>query len=339
MKTSDFDYDLPAEYIAQNPVEPRDCSKLMVYYKESDKIVHTQFRDLPQYINKDDLLVINETRVIAARLMGKKESGGKVELLLIKKEAPSVWEVLVKGKHLVPGKKIIIEEGLSAQVIDSLDGTRRLIQFSSPIENYIDKIGHVPLPPYIHSTLSNPNRYQTIYAKEDGSAAAPTAGLHFTRELLDELSDHGVGLARVILHVGLDTFSPVREEDAVNHKMHSEWCSVPIETIEMIKAARQRGSRIIAVGTTTVRALESAANHAENGRLIEPFSGNTDLFIMPGYQFKVVDAMITNFHLPRSTLIMMVSAFVGRDKILQLYEIAKKEKYRFYSFGDAMLLI
>lgn len=339
MKTSDFNYDLPTEYIAQTPVEPRDSSKLMVYYRQSDKVVHAQFRDLPQFLDRNDLLVVNQTKVIPARIFAKKETGGKVELLLIKKQSPDTWEVLVKGKHLVMGKKIIIDKNLTAQIVDMLDGTRRLIQFSSPIEEYYDRVGHVPLPPYIHHPLSNPDRYQTMFAQEDGSAAAPTAGLHFTPQLVQSLSNHQIDLAKVILHVGLDTFSPVREDDVEQHKIHTEWCSIPADTVELIRQKRRDGNRIIAVGTTSVRALESAAQRAKNNQLIEEFTGYTDLFILPGYRFKIVDAMITNFHLPRSTLIMLVSAFAGKENIFKLYEIAKKEKYRFYSFGDAMLIL
>ncbi len=339
MRTSDFDYDLPGDYIAQTPIEPRDRSKLLVYYRESGEIIHAQFRDLHRFINKDDLLVVNETKVIAARIFAKKETGGRVELLLLRKIDPNTWEAMVKGKHLIEGNKLIIENGFSAQIISVIDDARRVIRFSSPVEDFIDKVGHTPLPPYIHAALSNPDRYQTIYAREDGSAAAPTAGLHFTPELFDTLENHGIHIAKVILHVGLDTFAPVREDEAEHHIIHTEWCAVPSQTVDLIRRTHQNGKRVIAVGTTSVRALESAARQAGKEQDIKEYEGNTDLFILPGFQYKVVDAMITNFHLPRSTLIMLVSAFIGREKIMELYEIAKKEKYRFYSFGDAMLLL
>lgn len=339
MRTSDFDYDLPGEYIAQTPIEPRDCSKLLVYHRDTGEIIHAQFRDLCQFLNKDDLLVVNETRVIAARVFAKKETGGQVELLLLKKFDPFTWEAMVKGKHLIEGVKLNIEKGYSAQIISSSDDTRRIIRFSSPVEEFIDKVGHTPLPPYIHAALSNPDRYQTVYARENGSAAAPTAGLHFTPELFNTLNNHGIQIAKVILHVGMDTFAPVREDDAESHIIHTEWCAVPPQTVEMIHRTRQKGKRVVAVGTTTVRALESAVKNTKLEQGIAPYEGSTDLFILPGYRYQVVDAMITNFHLPRSTLIMLVSAFIGREKILELYEIAKNEKYRFYSFGDAMLLL
>ncbi len=339
MKTSDFDYDLPGEYIAQTPIEPRDHSKLLVYDRESGQIVHAQFRDLCQFLDKDDLLVVNETRVIAARIFAKKETEGKVELLLLNKIDPFTWETIVRGKHLVEGCKLAIEDGVSALIVSTSDDFRRTIRFSQPVEEFIEKVGHTPLPPYIHAALSNPDRYQTVYARENGSAAAPTAGLHFTPALFSALNDYGIQIAKVILHVGLDTFAPVREEDADRHVIHTEWCVVPAKTVEMIRQTRQKRKRVVAVGTTTVRALESAAKNASDGQDIAPYEGNTDLFILPGYRYKIVDAMITNFHLPRSTLIMLVSAFVDREKILELYEIAKQEKYRFYSFGDAMLLL
>jgi len=339
LRTSDFDYELPGEYIAQTPVEPRDQSRLLVYKRNTGDIIHTQFRDLIKYLNRGDLLVINETRVIAARIFARKETGGQVELLLLKKIDANTWEAMVKGKHLVEGKLLKIEKGYSAQILSSLNDMRRVIRFSSPVEEFINELGHTPLPPYIHAALANPERYQTVYARKDGSAAAPTAGLHFTPELFDTIRNSEIQLAKVILHVGMDTFTPVREDEAENHIIHTEWCEVPNQTVELIRETRQCGKRVIAVGTTTVRALESAARNATHEQCMIPFEGNTDLFILPGYDFRVVDAMITNFHLPRSTLIMLVSAFVGREKILELYEIAKQEKYRFYSFGDAMLLL
>jgi S-adenosylmethionine:tRNA ribosyltransferase-isomerase len=339
LRTSDFDYNLPEEYIAQTPIEPRDHSKLLVYNRQTGQIIHAQFRDLCQFLDKDDLLVINETRVIAARIFAKKETGGKAELLLLNKIDLFTWEAMVRGKHLVEGSKLYIENGISAQIISALDDARRIVKFSSPVEEFIGQVWHTPLPPYIHAALSNPERYQTIYARENGSAAAPTAGLHFTPELFNTINHHGIQIAKVILHVGMDTFTPVREDDAEQHVIHTEWCAVPAQTVEMIRKAHQYGRRVVAVGTTTVRALESAAKGVGDGHEIAAYEGNTDLFILPGYQYKVIDAMITNFHLPRSTLIMLVSAFTGKEKILELYEIAKQEKYRFYSFGDAMLLL
>lgn len=339
MRTSDFDYDLPGEYIAQTPVEPRDHSKLLVYERKTGLIHHAIFRDLYQFLDKGDLLVLNDTRVIAARIFAKKETGGQVELLLLRKIDDFTWEAMVKGKHLVAGIKLNIENGYTAQILESPNDMRRIIRFSAPVEEFIDDIGHTPLPPYIHAALANPERYQTVYARENGSAAAPTAGLHFTPELFDKLDHCGIQIAKVLLHVGMDTFTPVREEEAENHIIHTEWCEVPAETVALVQKTRQNGKRVVAVGTTSVRALESAAKNADHGQWIAPYQGNTNLFILPGYQFHGVDAMITNFHLPRSTLIMLVSAFVGREKILELYEIAKQEKYRFYSFGDAMLLL
>lgn len=339
MRTSDFDYDLPIEYIAQTPIEPRDHSKLLVYYRNTGEIIHTQFRDVHLFLQKDDLLVINETRVIPARIFAKKETGGRVELLLLKKIDKNTWQAMVKGKHLIEGSRLVIEEGYSAQIVSNLGDMRRIVRFSSPIEAFIGDVGHTPLPPYIHIALSDPNRYQTIFARENGSAAAPTAGLHFTPELFKTLNDRCIQVAKVVLHVGMDTFAPVREDDAEKHIIHTEWCLVPPQTVEMIRKTRQQGKRVVAVGTTSVRALESAAMNALPGEDLSPYEGDTNLYILPGHKFHIVDAMITNFHLPRSTLIMLVSAFVGREKIMELYEIAKQEKYRFYSFGDAMLIL
>ena len=345
MKTSDFDYNLPASSIAQTPAEPRDSSRLLVLHRATGKIEYRIFREIGDYFREGDLLVLNQTRVIPARIYARKETGGRVELLLLRRRDELTWEALVGGKGLRVGKKINVEDGPQAEVVELLDGSERLIKFSEPIEPYFSKVGHVPLPPYIHETLRDPERYQTVYAREPGSAAAPTAGLHFTPRLLEELQGKGVKIAYVTLHVGLDTFAPVMEENPQEHKIHTEWCELPQKTADLIHETRQAGGRVIAVGTTSVRTLESAANlqsptlapHASAG--VSSFIGPTSLYILPGYEFKVVDAMITNFHLPKSTLLMLVSAFAGRETILETYETAIREGYRFYSFGDAMLIL
>ena len=341
MKTTDFDYDLPESSIAQTPAEPRDSSRLLVLHRETNELEHRIFRDAADYLNPGDLLVLNQTRVIPARIYARKDTGGRVELLLLRRRDTWTWEALVGGKGLRVGKKVKVEEdGPEAEIIELLDGSERLIRFSEPIEPHFSKVGNVPLPPYIHEKLDDPERYQTVYAKEPGSAAAPTAGLHFTPRLLEELQVKGVRIAFVTLHVGLDTFAPVTEDDPEEHKIHTEWCELPQETADLINDTRARGKRVIAVGTTSVRTLESAAPQTKNnGSLIAAFVGPTSLFILPGYQFKVVDAMITNFHLPKSTLLMLVSAFAGREKILEIYKTAVEEGYRFYSFGDAMLIV
>jgi S-adenosylmethionine:tRNA ribosyltransferase-isomerase len=336
MKTTDFDYALPPEFIAQTPVEPRDSSRLLVLKRDSGTLVHSVFREIGQFLHTSDLLVVNRTRVIPARLYARKPTGGRVEILLLRREDLLTWECLVGGKGLSTGKTTSIENGPEAEIVEVLEGSRRRIRFAKPIEPYFPKAGNVPLPPYIHEPLKDPERYQTVYARDPGSAAAPTAGLHFTSRLMDELKSQGVNFAEVTLHVGLDTFAPVTEEDPVEHQIHTEWCEIPPATVEAITQTRQSGGRIIAVGTTSVRTLESAARVGKNGIL--SYSGPTNLYILPGYQFKLVDAMITNFHLPKSTLLMLVSAFTGREQVLRAYEIAKHEHYRFYSFGDAMLI-
>ncbi len=336
MQTSDFDYNLPESSIAQTPSEPRDSSRLLVLHRETGEVEHRIFRDVTDYLRAGDLLVLNQTRVIPARIFAKKETGGRVELLLLRRLDELTWEALVGGKGLRVGKIAQIEDGPEVKIIEELDSSERLIKFSEPIEPYFSKVGNVPLPPYIHERLDDPERYQTIYAKEPGSAAAPTAGLHVTPRLLEELQVKGVKIAYVTLHVGLDTFAPVNEENPEEHKIHSEWCELTQETADVINETRERGGRVIAVGTTSVRTLESAASLQSP---ISAFTGSTSLFILPGYQFKVVDVMITNFHLPRSTLLMLVSAFAGREKILETYRIAIEEGYRFYSFGDAMLIL
>ena len=346
MKISDFDYSLPESSISQTPAEPRDSSRLLVLHRDTGELEHCIFRDVADYLRAGDLLVLNQTRVIPARIFARKETGGRVELLLLRRHDELTWEALVGGKGLRVDMILRVEDGPRVQIVEILEGSERLIKFSEPIETYFSKVGNVPLPPYIHEKLDDPERYQTVYAREPGSAAAPTAGLHFTPRLLEELQVKCVKIAYVTLHVGLDTFAPVTEDDPETHKIHSEWCELSQETAEAINETRERGGRVIAVGTTSVRTLESAAienrkseieeNHSS---LVTAFIGPTSLFILPGYEFKVVDAMITNFHLPKSTLLMLVSAFVGREKILETYETAIKEGYRFYSFGDAMLIV
>ncbi len=337
MNLSDFDYDLPPEFIAQTPAEPRDASRLLVLHRGSGTLEHRIFREIGESLRPGDLLVLNQTRVIPARLYARKATGGRVELLLLRRRDEVTWEALVGGKGLRVASKLKIEEGPEAEIVELLNGAERLVRFAEPIEPYFPKVGHVPLPPYIHAELKDPERYQTVYAKEPGSAAAPTAGLHFTPELLESLQAQGVKVAYVTLHVGLDTFAPVTEADPRQHKIHTEWCHLPPETADAINQAKQSGGRVIAVGTTSVRTLESAAAVGRNA--IPTYAGPTSLFILPGYQFKIVDAMITNFHLPKSTLLMLVSAFAGRETVLNAYEAAKRQGYRFYSFGDAMLIL
>ena len=342
MRTSDFDYDLPASFIAQKPLEQRDQSRLLVLDRENGHIHHSVFKDLGKFLKSGDVLVVNETRVIPARLFGRKlPSGGRIEILLLRKKDQLTWEALVGGKGLITGKQLQVEpinsgkQTPQAEIVEVLEGGRRLVHFSEPVEDFFANIGHVPLPPYIHQRLEDPERYQTVYSKTSGSAAAPTAGLHFTRELMEELKTRGLRFATVTLHVGLDTFAPVNEDDPQDHVMHTEWCQVTQESADQVNQAKEEGGRVIAVGTTSIRTLESAVR---DGKLMA-FEGPTSLFILPGYQFKIVQGMITNFHLPRSTLIMLVSAFAGRERILSTYETAKHEGYRFYSFGDAMLII
>ncbi len=354
MKTSDFDYNLPPEFIAQTPVEPRDASRLLVLHRDTGTLEHSIFREIGKYLHPGDLLVVNRTRVIPARIFARKPTGGRVEILLLRRTDILTWECLVGGKGLSAGRQLIVETGdygcrklsdspqtadfgLHAEIIEVLEGSRRRLRFAEPIEPYFSKVGHVPLPPYIHEPLQDPERYQTVYAREPGSAAAPTAGLHFTGRLIDELKSQGVYFAEVILHVGLDTFAPVTEDNPEEHQIHTEWCEIPPGTVEAITRTRQSGGRIIAVGTTSVRTLESAARLGRDSLL--SYSGPTNLYILPGYRFKLVDAMITNFHLPRSTLIMLVSAFAGREQVLHAYEVAMQAHYRFYSFGDAMLIL
>jgi S-adenosylmethionine:tRNA ribosyltransferase-isomerase len=336
MKTSDFDYRLPESAIAQTPAEPRDSSRLLVLHRDTGELEHRIFRDITDYLKAGDLLVLNQTRVIPARIFARKETGGRVEILLLRKRDELTWEALVGGKGLRVGKMVKVEDGPEVEILEILDRSERLLKFSEPIESYFSKVGNVPLPPYIHEKLDDPERYQTVYAREPGSAAAPTAGLHFTPRLLEELQVKGTKIAYVTLHVGLDTFAPVTEDSPEEHKIHSEWCELSQETADLINQTKKSGGRVIAGGTSSVRTLESAAVGRD---IISSYEGPTSLFILPGYQFKVVDAMITNFHLPKSSLIMLVSAFAGREKILETYETAINEGYRFYSFGDAMLIL
>jgi len=341
MRTDDFYYDLPSERIAQTPIEPRDTSRLMVMHRGKTLLEDAIFKDIGNYLKPGDLLVINQTRVIPARIMAHKPSGGKVELLLLKRISADTWEVLVGGKRMKVGSTALIEAGPTAEVIEELDGSHRVVRFSSPLENILPSVGEMPLPPYIHEKLKDPNRYQTVYANaaQTGSAAAPTAGLHFTPELMSRLEAQGINFARVTLHVGLDTFAPVTEGDPNEHQIHSEWCEVTQATADLINQTHARGGRVIAVGTTSVRTLESAAAASKIAHQVASISGPTRLYILPGFEFQVVDAMITNFHLPESTLIMLVSAFASREAILNAYNEAVKREYRFYSFGDAMLIL
>jgi len=338
MKLSDFMYDLPEERIAQTPVEPRDHSRLMVIDRKSHEVAHRHFYDIINYLNPGDVLVINETRVIPARLIGQRPTGGACEILLLKQLSPKKWEAIVRpGKKLRPGAEVIFGDGrLTARIAEVLPDGGRIVDFfcEGSMEAALDELGEMPLPPYIHEKLQNRERYQTVYARQEGSAAAPTAGLHLTPELMERIRRKGVEIVPVLLHVGLGTFRPVKVDNVDEHEMHSEYFEVSPEAAERINAARERGSRIIAVGTTSVRTLESAA---EGGRLLAK-KGDTSIFIRPGYQYQMVDALITNFHLPGSTLLMLVSALYDREHMLEVYRTAVEEEYRFFSFGDAMFI-
>lgn len=341
MDVKDFYYELPQELIAQDPLEDRSSSRLMVLDKITGEVEHRHFKDITEYLRPGDCLVINNTKVIPARLYGVKEgTEAKIEILLLKRKENDIWETLVKpGKKCKIGTKIVFGEGiLTGEVVDIVEEGNRLIQFhyEGIFEEILDRLGQMPLPPYITHQLQDKNRYQTVYAKYDGSAAAPTAGLHFTPELLQQVRDMGVEIAEVTLHVGLGTFRPVKETDVLKHHMHSEFYKIEQSEADKINKAKKEGHRVIAVGTTSTRTLESAAD--ENGFLTEK-SGWTEIFIYPGYQFKVIDALITNFHLPESTLVMLVSALAGREHVLAAYETAVEEKYRFFSFGDAMFIV
>lgn len=340
MNTTDFDYHLPIEYIAQTPIEPRDAAKLLVLDRKKEALEHGIFRNIDDYIHPGDIFVLNQTRVIPARLYAHKiPTGGRVEIFLLRCQNGQIWEVLTGGKGLGVGKMLQVENGPKVQIISNLDGSRCQVHFEQPIEEYLVQAGYTPLPPYIKRPLTDPERYQTVYAKEPGAVAAPTAGLHFTPELITRLEDKGIQFVKVTLHVGLDTFAPVTEEDPNNHMIHSEWCEMLPSVAAEINKTRQKGGRIIAVGTTSARVLETAARSASRGEVVTPFCGYTDLYILPGFDFHAIDAMITNFHLPKSTLIMLVSAFIGRERIMDAYQVAIQQGYRFYSFGDAMLLL
>jgi S-adenosylmethionine:tRNA ribosyltransferase-isomerase len=354
MNVADFDYDLPQSFIAQHPLEPRDSSRLLLLNRQTGTIEHHIFRDIINHINSDDVLVLNTTRVIPARLQAvKAQSGGTVEILLLRQLDNTRWHVLVGGKRVLVGTQLNFPATtISAQVIEILNGSERIIQFSQPVNHLLGELGETPLPPYIHTRLADTERYQTVYSNQEGSAAAPTAGLHFTPELLLALKHKGVKIAYCALHIGLDTFQPVRVEQVENHHIHSERAILTPQDAQIINESKLAGGRIIAVGTTTARTLETAAILSAGGQPSKPadmtnlcpwrpviaFERDTDLFIYPGYRWRVVDALITNFHLPRSTLLMMISAFAGREQILTTYEIAKQEGYRFFSFGDAMFI-
>ncbi len=338
MKTSDFFYDLPEELIGQTPIEPRDMSRLFVCNKTTGEYFHRNFKDITEFLKEGDVLVINNTKVMPARIFGQTQNGGKVEVLLLKRLDYTTFETLVKpGKKFRKGSIIYFSEELSCEVLDSTDFGGRIIKFifDGVLEDILDKVGSMPLPPYITKKLEDKDRYQTVYAQDVGSSAAPTAGLHFTKELIEKIKSMGITFEEVTLNVGLGTFRPVKEDVITDHPMHSEEYSITKETADRILKAKEEGRRIIAVGTTSVRVLE--ATHQKFGTLQE-FRGETDIFIYPPYDFKVVDALITNFHLPESTLIMLVSAFLGREKTLDMYNTAVKEKYRFFSFGDSTFI-
>lgn len=340
MKRQDFYYELPEELIAQDPLEDRSSSRLLVLDRQSGAVSHHTFREITDYLNEGDCLVINDTKVIPARLIGsKEETGAKIEVLLLKRKENSIWETLVKpGKKAKVGARISFGEGLlTGEVVGIVEEGNRLIQFSYEgiFEEILDQLGQMPLPPYITHQLEDKNRYQTVYAKHTGSAAAPTAGLHFTPELLGEIEGKGIKIARVTLHVGLGTFRPVKVDEITDHHMHSEFYRIDAEAAEKINCAKASGKRVICVGTTSCRTIESAADGTGH---LEEKSGWTEIFVYPGYQFKVLDGLITNFHLPESTLIMLVSALAGRENVLAAYEEAVRERYRFFSFGDAMLI-
>lgn len=341
MKLKDFSYELPERLIAQNPIERRDLSRLLVLNRKRDTLEHKHFKDLPDFLEAGDCLVINNTKVIPARLLGEKEkTGGKIEFVLLKRLEKDTWEVILKpGKIAKPGSRFVFGKGLlKAEILEIVEEGNRIVKFyyEGVFEEILDKVGIMPLPPYIHASLEDRERYQTIYSRIDGSAAAPTAGLHFTQEVFERLAQKGVKIAEATLHVGLGTFRPVKTENILEHHMHKEAYSITSEACKIINQAKEDGKRVVAVGTTSVRVLETSSD--QSGRVL-PGNGDTDIFIYPGYQFKVVDALVTNFHLPESTLIMLVSAFAGKDKIMQAYHEAIKEEYRFFSFGDAMLIL
>lgn len=341
MKVSDFNYELPEELIAQDPLDQRDNSRLMVLHRKTGEIEHRHFYDLIDYLNPEDCLVVNNTKVIPARLMGvKEETGASIEILLLKRKEEKIWETLVKpGKKARIGARVVFGDGLlTGEVIDIVEEGNRLIRFEYEgiFEEILDRLGEMPLPPYITHQMEDKNRYQTVYAKYDGSAAAPTAGLHFTEELLQRIRKKGIRIAEITLHVGLGTFRPVKVEDVQNHHMHTEYYQISAEAAAIINATKENGGRVISVGTTSTRTIESVAD--ETGH-VTAGSGWTDIFIYPGYRFRTIDALITNFHLPESTLIMLVSALADRETVLAAYQTAVNERYRFFSFGDAMMIV
>lgn len=359
LRTDEFDYHLPADLIAQTPIEPRDASRLMVVERAGGEIIHRRFRDLLDYLGPGDILVANDSRVIPARLLGRKTSGGRVEVLLLRQLEERRWEALVGGKRMRPGTELRLAKGgaqVGARVVEDLGEARRLLEFDRPLSPLLEDLGEVPLPPYIHQSLPDPERYQTVFSRVAGSSAASTAGLHFTPDMLLALHQRGVMLAFVTLHIGLDTFKPVAKKYVAEHAIHSEWASLTPEIAEQINRAKLAGGRLVAVGTTVVRILETAALRSAGvagslreasqlgvdlcpWRPVAAFEGPTDLFIYPGFQFRVVDVLLTNFHLPRSSLLMLVSAFAGQELIRCAYQVAIAERYRFYSFGDAMLIL
>ena len=357
IRTADYDYQLPPERIAQTPVEPRDHARMMVLHRQTGELEHKRILDIVDYLKPGDLLVLNDTRVIPARLLGRKETGGQAEVFLLRPQDEGRWEALVRGKNLTTGKKIIIDNDSGPQVTATieaeLEGPKRLVSFDQDLDVVLEDIGQIPLPPYIHQPLQDPERYQTIYGYKEGAVAAPTAGLHFTGELLMDLRSRGIQFAYVTLHVGLGTFQPVKEENALEHKIHSEWMEMTNTTARLINDTRLAGGRIVAIGTTSVRVLETAAkiplglkpsdpappNLVCGWKTVGAFSGETDLFITPGHHFRATNVMLTNFHLPKSTLLMLVSAFAGHENIKRAYREALTNGYRFFSFGDAMLII
>ena len=339
LKKSDFWYDLPEELIAQTPAEPRDSSRLLVYHRDTKSIEHRIFHDITDYLKAGDVFVVNRTRVLPARLYAHTEHGGAVEVLLLTRIDLDDWEVLVRpGRKCRIGTKLTVNEELSLEVTGITDSGERIVRFfyKGAFEDVLSRAGTMPLPPYIHEKLKDPDRYQTVYSRENGSAAAPTAGLHFTPELLGRIRAMGVEIAEVLLHVGLGTFRPVKEENVLDHKMHSEYYEVSAEAADIVNRAKREGRRVICVGTTSVRTVETVAD--EHG-FLRPCKGNTEIFIYPPYRFKCVDALITNFHLPESTLLMLVSALCSREEVLHVYDVAVRERYRFFSFGDAMLIV
>jgi len=345
VKTADFDYKLPPELIAQTPIEPRDGSRLMVADRRTGEIAHRRFYDLPGFLQPGDLLVHNESRVIPARLFARKPTGGKVEILLLRQRAGDTWEVLVRGKRVRAGTHLTLLDGpdglpagAETEVVGEGERGMRVLAFDRPVLPLAEEVGVTPLPPYIHAPLAKAERYQTVYAHTPGSAAAPTAGLHFTPELLHRLRGMGVRSAFVTLHIGLDTFRPVSEERVEDHPLHTEYCSLTPEAAKQVNQAKLEGHRVVAVGTTSVRVLETTAVKSQ-AQVVQPFEGATNLFIYPGYEFRVVDVLITNFHLPRSTLLMLVAAFASKELLDRAYTEAVQKRYRFYSFGDAMLVL